>query len=383
MNDLFLEPLDVLYLRGNKLFDGAGAHGEALMPPWPSLAAGAIRSRMLADAGSDPNSFANGDSLADPALREALGTPTAPGSFRIASFTLARSTDGRLEPFHPLPADVVITQDDASDAAYLEPKEPPPGVRSGYPLPRLPALCTDGPAKPKGGFWLNQTGWQAYLRGDLLGKDHFVSSATLWKHDPRLGIALEPERAVAAEGRLYTAETVSLCENVGFLVRIAGADSLLPSSGLVRLGGDGRAAAVRPADIDWPEPDWEGILRDRRFRLVLTSPGLFEDGWRLPGTDGNNRWRGPGGCSARLVSAAISRHTVVSGWDLARGQPKQALRAVPVGSVYWLDEFEGKAEDLRKLAESGFWCLSEYPDRQRKAEGFNNAALAAWPHRKN
>ena len=48
---LFIEPLDVLILRGNKLFADAGSHGEALMPPWPSVAAGALRSRMLIDAG--------------------------------------------------------------------------------------------------------------------------------------------------------------------------------------------------------------------------------------------------------------------------------------------------------------------------------------------
>ena len=30
---LFIEPLDVLILRGNKLFADAGSHGEALMPP--------------------------------------------------------------------------------------------------------------------------------------------------------------------------------------------------------------------------------------------------------------------------------------------------------------------------------------------------------------
>ena len=47
---LFIEPLDVLILRGNKLFADAGSHGEALMPPWPSVAAGALRSRMLIDA---------------------------------------------------------------------------------------------------------------------------------------------------------------------------------------------------------------------------------------------------------------------------------------------------------------------------------------------
>lgn len=379
MNDLFLEPLDVLYLRGNKLFDGAGAHGEALMPPWPSLAAGAIRSRMLADAGADLRTFANNEPLADPALHQILGTPAAPGSFRIASFTLARRTDGKIDPCYPLPADVVVTEDDASDAAYLAPREPPPGLRSGYPLSRLPALSSDGPAKPKGGLWLNQAGWKAYLRRDSLRKEHFVPSSELWKHDPRLGISLEPGRAVAAEGLLYTAETVALCGGVGFLVRVAGADGRLPAEGLLRLGGDGRAAAVRPVDVEWPEPDWNAIIRDRRFRLVLASPGLFEDGWRLPGTDGNNRWRGPGGCSARLVSAAVSRNTVVSGWDLARRQPKPALRAVPVGSVYWLDQFEGPVEALRELAKEGLEVARHQAQRSRWAEGFNLIHIAAWP----
>ena len=45
----FLEPLDVLFLRGNKLFGDPGSFGESLIPPWPSVVAGALRSRMLAD----------------------------------------------------------------------------------------------------------------------------------------------------------------------------------------------------------------------------------------------------------------------------------------------------------------------------------------------
>jgi CRISPR-associated protein Cmr3 len=45
---LFIEPLDVLFLRGNKLFGDPGSFGESLVPPWPSVAAGAIRSALLA-----------------------------------------------------------------------------------------------------------------------------------------------------------------------------------------------------------------------------------------------------------------------------------------------------------------------------------------------
>ncbi len=45
----FIEPLDVLFLRGNKLFGDPGSYGESLVPPWPSIAAGALRSRLLAE----------------------------------------------------------------------------------------------------------------------------------------------------------------------------------------------------------------------------------------------------------------------------------------------------------------------------------------------
>ena len=65
MTTVLIEPLDVLILRGNKLFADAGSHGEALMPPWPSVAAGALRSRMLADARIDPAAFANGKAVWD------------------------------------------------------------------------------------------------------------------------------------------------------------------------------------------------------------------------------------------------------------------------------------------------------------------------------
>jgi CRISPR-associated protein Cmr3 len=168
---------------------------------------------------------------------------------------------------------------------------------------------------------------------------------------------------------------------VGFLVGVDGASGLLPENGLLRFGGDGRGAAlqaVSPKNL-LPAPDWRRIEQDRRFRLVLATPGLFADGWRLPGLDADNRWRGPDGCTARMVAAAVNRADTVSGWDLAKWQPKPAQRIAPVGSVYWFDDFQGKAEALGKLAAEGFWAMSDYPERSRRAEGFNNLFIAAWP----
>ncbi len=99
----FLEPLDVLFLRGNKLFGDPGSYGESLVPPWPSVAAGALRSRILADDGVDLAEFAQG-TLTHPQL----GTPDNPGDFAVTAFHLARRTeDQQVEVLIAPPADLV------------------------------------------------------------------------------------------------------------------------------------------------------------------------------------------------------------------------------------------------------------------------------------
>ncbi|MCC7414056.1 MAG: type III-B CRISPR module-associated protein Cmr3 [Gammaproteobacteria bacterium] len=382
----FLEPLDVLYLRGNRLFDGAGVHGEALMPPWPSLVAGAIRSRMLADADADFEAFALGTRLADPQLHAALGTPAEPGEFRIASFTLGRrlATESEhpapVEPYLPLPADVVVTDEEQlGDATYLSPRELPVG--SSALLRRTAVHRVAEPRKPVTGLWLNGAGWNAWLAREPITPSHLICSEALWRTDARLGVAVDGNSRTAATGMLYTAETIALCERVGFLVGIDGADALVPVSGLVRFGGDGRGAAIATAQVVPPVADLERIARDRRFRLTLSTPGVFPAGWQIPGTDDAGRWHGPGNVTARLVSAAVPRSGVVSGWDLAGWKPKTAHRVAAIGSVYWLDELEGDVALLRKLAADGLWvCMDEDKcERSRRAEGFNNVQIAAWP----
>ena len=388
----FIEPLDVLYLRGNKLFGDAGSYGEALMPPWPSLAAGALRSRMLADHGVDLAAFAQArdrlPGLSD-ALHACLGTPQKPGNFRVSLFTLACREQERVQPCFPLPADVVVTAKALDNATYLQPTAPHSALSSSYALAQAPLLRADDPAKPQGNLWLNAAGLGAYLNGEQLGKEHLLRGGELWQFDHRLGIALNGAQRTVAKGMLYTAQTVALNRrdgsnrgrDAGFLIGVDGADGLLPKDGLLRFGGDGRGAAlqeVSPKNL-LPAPDGRRIEQERRFRLVLATPGLFADGWRLPGFDADNRWQGPDGCTARLVAAAVHRADTVSGWDLARWQPKSAQRIAPVGSVYWFDDFQGKAEALGKLAAEGFWAMDDYPDPSRRAEGFNNALIAAWP----
>lgn len=388
----FIEPVDVLFMRGNKLFGDAGSYGESLVPPWPSLAAGAIRSRMLVDENIDLKDFADGK-----VEHPELGTPEKPGDFAITAFHLARRhADGRIEILVQPPADLVVSADSDKTRSLrkLKPTPTPDGLQSSAPLPLLPILPEDQRRKPVRGYWLTQAGWQACLEGRLPGVDELVEAPRLWKIDERIGVGLDPASGSARDGQLFTTQAVSMVKqghpvengqsgtadyDVGFLAAVRGAEP--PADGSLRFGGDARAAAIRPAETYTPAvPDYEKIARDGRCRLILTTPGLFEKGW-LPtgvrrGDDGRFEFD-LHGVRGRLVCAAVSRAETVSGWDLAAKQPKPAQRVAPAGSVYWLDRLEATPEALGKLADHGLWS-AQCEDNARRAEGFNRFVFAVY-----
>ncbi len=377
MNTIFLEPLDVLFLRGNKLFGDPGSLGESLVPPWPSVAAGAIRSRMLADAKTDLAAFARGQ-----APHPELGTPDAPGTFTVTGFHLARRlADACVEILVAPPADLVVSDGEGGTLSVRALAPQPVGagkVASSSPFAHLPALAESTRSKPASGYWLNEAGWRAYLAGKLPTSADLVKSADLWAIDPRVGVGLDAAAGRASDGRLFTVQAVAMREGVGFLAAITGA--MPPQTGSVRLGGDGRAAAIRPVSTALPEPDFAAIAAAKRCRLVLTTPGIFANGWLPTGVtqaaDGALRFD-LAGVKARVVCAAVPRAETVSGWDLARWQPKPAQRAAPAGSVFWLEDLTATPDDLRKLAAAGLW-RDPCEDSARRAEGFNRITFAAY-----
>jgi CRISPR-associated protein Cmr3 len=365
----YIEPLDVLFLRGNKLFGDPGSYGESLIPPWPSVAAGAIRSRMLVDAGVDLTAFAAGD---DP--HPTLGTPTKLGSFMLQGFYMAQKLNGKVEILVAPPADLLISRDDDGKLQVSRLTPQVIDLPSSFALPMLPVLAQSERKKVASGYWLTQAGWQAYLLGQTPTEKQLKHSSDLWGIDPRVGIGMSESTGSVEDGKLFSAQAVALKQDVGFVAAVTGA--FPPSDGLLRLGGDGRAASITDAKILMPEPDYGAIVASKRCRIVLTSPGLFTNGWLLPGVDSDNQFSF-GGITARLVSASVPRAETISGWDLARRQPKPAQRVAPTGSVYWLDDLQATPEQLRKLAENGLWSeLCE--DAARRAEGFNRCVIGVW-----
>ena len=372
----YIEPLDVLFLRGNKLFGDPGSHGESLVPPWPSAAAGALRSQVLAHDEVDLRAFAQGH-IAHPSL----GTPAAPGSFALTAFTLAQQqVGGMVHTIHTLPADLVVTKNNAVlSIQSLRPRPPSHGLQSSGTLVQVPVLPEAERRKAETGIWLTQDGWQSYLNGQLPNPTtDLVNISELWAIDSRVGIGLDSGTRSVEEGKLFTAQAVAFKPGIGFVASVRGA--ALPEQGTLRLGGDGRGASSQSVAHQTPQADLQVIAPQGRCRVVLTTPGLFTKGWLPNGfaqqSDGHH-WLDLHGVRARLVCATVPRAETISGWDLARWQPKDALRAATTGSVYWLDQLQATPDALGKLAENGFWS-DACEDTQRRAEGFNRFDFAAF-----
>lgn len=393
MTDLVrISPVDVIYFRGNRLFADAG-HSGSSMPPCPSVIAGALRSRMLVDRKIELRDFAAGR-ITDEQVRAVIGEgPLSPGSFRVSWVGVVDETGASARLLFPLPADLLVEADGPRlHALGTLPAALGSGVRAGSCLPEVATLDCARPFKPAGGHWIDAPGLRAHLQGRLPESSSLVAASQLWGQDARVGLALEAGSRTAREGFLYSGEAMAMRRDrggVSFLTAVSGAGGLLPEGGSLRLGGDSRAAAVTrwtAGPIDGP---WAVRPVGARFRMVLSTPGLFPGGWLPAGVEPGTLVLQHRGFTARLVAAAVPRHEVVSGWDLATDRPKPAQRVAPAGSVYWFEWVSGSrpgesaAAFFEELAAEGLWPLmkpaleSGSPSEQalwraRRAEGFNN-----------
>ncbi len=376
-------PLDVCLFRSNRLFGATSEHNETTMPPWPSVFSGAIRSRILADRRIDWTQFLKG-TLKDAQVLNTIGTADAPGPLRLT--WLALFSGG--QAWFPLPADLAVFSDE--DVTALKPltRSTIAPFKAAYPLDSIPVLRRQTSSKPLS-RWVNGAGLASHLKGLPVKAKHLTAPSKLWDTVDMLGIALAGESRTADEGRLYTSEAVALLPGVSFIAGFDDHGGLLPADGLLRLGGDGKSASVHPVTKEFDVGIFAVPITGDKFRVILSTPGVFPDGWMPPcvGIEQGEFLLQAKDFTARLVSAAVPSYQTISGWDVARQEPKPSMRIVPIGSVYWFETISGdttKFVDL--LRRDGWWPLianrlgGELTPAYaaRRAEGFGNVWVGNW-----
>lgn len=387
MTDVFVEPADVLLFRDGRSFSAANSDtlARGVFPPQPTVFYGAIRSAVMSRNGADFDRPAFG--LSGP-VADVVGTKAEPGTLRIARFALARRRGDAVERLYPVPSDVLVRKDDRA-APRAERRHTLLRTREGQGrtnapdgvlLPWTDDDALDAVYTAARGYLPEPAFWQV-LAGDERAMRNAVDPESLFCTEPRTSVALDNETGTGRTGRLYTVAFTRMNPDVGFLLGLENDAGVVPERGWLRLGGEARAAqftpvaGLRTAGNDATDNDLASTIRARgRFKLVLTTPAVFEQGWRpdVVGDDGRGTLAG---CRVRLCGAAVEGHVPLGGWNMAAGRPKTTRRAVPVGSTYFFD-LEG-ASTAHRLVENGR-ILSLAGSSDDRKQGLGLAALGTY-----
>lgn len=360
-----IDPAAPLVFRSGRPF-GTGSQESARFP-WPSALAGALRTAWM--RGQGDTAFRN--------TALAMQIPVA-GPFLI-------DPSNRL--YVPKPADVVITVSEDDDTNQKRVHRLLPGTfpeHCGSDLPEglQPVVAEDdfvGKPQKVASFWPLDAilAWDggAQLPDDLLQAEAEPAPLRLRRQSTHIG--LDRQRRAARESQIFQLESLDFGRERlpgGFASgswRLgAGFGEVLPT-GLLQLGGERRPAWVEESDnphVLMPENLQQSIDATTHFSLSLCTPALLRDGWK-PGwiqSDLVGDFPGIPGLRLRLRALACERWQGISGWDLARQEPKPTRRAVPAGSTYWFEILEKPSGDWAKK----LWLSSISDEEQDRRDGW-------------
>jgi CRISPR-associated protein Cmr3 len=385
-----LVPHDVLFFRdGKPSTRGADHYLRSLFPPYPSTLYGAVRTRRLLDAGVALEGLNNDTwSARLKGLETELGPWGGFGALEIRGPWMVRDTEALV----PAPADlaIVLGKSEGPESADEAPRIETVGrFRTGgagerswsHPLDLLFPFLPEGdgwrlwkaagageePRSAAGDWFLTPRGLAAWRRGGVPDAADFVHRRELWRDEPRTGLGLDAHRRSGAAGMLYTFGFVRVERRVG--IGFEARNTELGQDGIVRLGGEGRTAALEAGP---PFPS-DGSQSGARFSLCFATPALSAAGGYPPGfaLDAEGKVLGAlGGLPCRLVAAVLPRFAFIGGWDLAARRPKPLRRAIPPGSVFLFEREDG---GTLPLAEIDGRCFSDFADDHLARQGFGLA----------
>lgn len=417
MSCWLVEPRDPLIAR-----DGRPANNLRFTTtrfPFPSMLAGAARTRMGSENGAFAVPAGNLHELKRVPVHGPLLAELETGSGAVLGW------------FAPAPRDAVLARPEKGEKRILRRRLKPRELASGERLDSLeamkllpvdaPGLGSDKPLSEAPAFWA----WEEL--GNWLAapqkQEGVVVPGRLGIPDllreERTHLALQPGERVGMDGMIFStsglrflharkeeeepkdaekskAEEQTLkTRRFALSLRSAGGTvdgrQLALREETAPLGGERRLARWSPASEGWPELPvqvLEKVVETGRARLILLTPAFFSAG-ALPGWSGGT-WPLLPAVRVTVRAACVGRPEIVSGWDLAEtndsgglGRPKPTRRLAGAGSVYFV-EIQGSKDDVAT------WCRSVWlapvndpdpqsdPRNQHDLDGFGLAALGIW-----
>ncbi len=333
---VFIEASDVWLFRDNKPFSAQQnfvARGQ--FPPTPMTMQGVLRTYFLENQllreGRTWDDYRRGSVSAS--IIETVGLPAfedqpaASGSLRVTGpFVSRRTPGGTVERLLRAPLDLL--RDESRKYRLLKPShQHDRDFWTEAPFEGWRPLVGGGEGYKEAQGWLTESQFDDYLRGDVSSIQHLLNNDDVFQIEERVGLALDYRRRANAESMFYRAEFVRPCDQVGLLVHV-NLDIFESELGYLSLGGESRSGRFQIVKT-------VNTLQQRghgNVKIVLLTPAYFTQGW-MPDREDWSPWVGGG----RLVSVAVGKPHPISGWDMAKNEPKPLRYYVPAGSVFFFE----------------------------------------------
>jgi len=329
-----INALDTLFFRDGKPFSmGEETWANTVFPPPPSVIYGALRSAYFAN-NIDELEKANqkGDLTKD---------------LRINGIFLKINN----EVCFPLPLDCVKEKDNNKNESFVLSSKPTNNIISNYPelekILNYPDNDKNSKIKNILDAIFSELDFKDYLKGNT-NNIYYYKLNDFFISEPKMGIGRSSITHSTEEGKLYRVDMRRLAnkknDNLFIVVKFEGIK--IPEKGFLKLGGEGKAVSYKKYEggikINFPE------FEDKRFKLNLITPAIFNNGWLPEWIDKSNFEGRYDGIKLKLLTVTIGKPISIGGFDMKNKKPKPMYKAVPAGSVYYFKLIDGKMEEVQK-----------------------------------
>lgn len=404
--------LDTWFFRESRPMESiGGSELQSGFPPSPRTVAGAIRYLVGQKHEVDWSEWNKPSEY--PALKKLMGDASSYGDLRFNGPWLVKKTpSGASERLYPAPANLVAARDEQGVHSPVRlvvgsPRHCDLGqfVRMAEVAPADQAVADKDDLKLKAlsSYWITSKTLQSILAGNRCDADALIPTSSLFESESRLGIARSNITRTVEQGMLYQTKHVRPAQNILLEVDVKGlSDTDYETSGVVRLGGEGRGAAYQVESVVGNDDLTEnsdlpisGSQADkaRGVMLVLLTPfraPTNPEGYSpLPGFErveeaGRTVWKGSIENIALSVYCSVQVKAVrEGGWDLANNRPREVQSLVPAGSVFYASvdngdipaaiaaihqkQLGGDKDDValgRGLVAAGVWPNNEWVEKE-------------------
>ncbi len=341
------KPFDVLFFRDNKAFDFGEWYSEGIFPPYPSTFQGLIRTNIL----MQNKMIDNQGKLKNHNEAEKLVGNDLQFPFEIEGPFV--SYDNQL--YFPTPKDIIQVNKTKAKQSQLSSVTMQSDVG-------LDLFYSDHSVKEK---FLHFS--QSLLCMDLFneyrrnGEIKDISREGPYEFEQRVGIKLDldciPPQKKNEEGHYYMTHFIRMHHNGSLFFSISGNGQFDFHNQYGRLGSEGRGVYFEKtgnllSKIKLENKFYEELAKNRKFKIILLTHGIFKYGW-LPFKKADNNIIEADFADKKillkLIFAANDMPLRISGYSqlkqkkagygkAGRGYAvKKQVIAVPAGSVFYFD----------------------------------------------